>query len=108
MMIFIQNVPKNTLPFHIDEFVAPALKRLFFTDGIVHSVLMIHKDNRHHAILTVDSEKTGQRLIKKLNKSTLRGKIVNIREYFIRSWHNDQRIRNIPVTNNRRVQDRRK
>lgn len=98
MLIFIRNIPELTLTKDLVEFVTPALKGLLpLTSGkVVKAEILVLLDKRtklteYHGLVSVDSEKAGRKAIKKLNGTRLNGKMVVVREFVTRSWHNDRR-----------------
>ncbi len=97
MIIIIRHIPRNTLIAELDEFVTPALKRFFFRSGsIVKTEILILRDIRtnkfqYHGLVHLDSQKTGQMVIKKLRGKRFKNRVTIVREYVNRSWHNDKR-----------------
>jgi len=71
------------------------------------------RDNRDVeliAVLNVSPEKAALKAIAKLNRTLLRGRLVEVRQYRYRSRKNDRRARRYPVAeqHERRGQDRRR
>ena len=55
-----------------------------------------------YGLVYVDSKKTGNKIIKKLNNSVLLNNCISIKEYHIRSYHNDNRaVRSLTPYENR-------
>lgn len=65
-----------------------------------------------HGLVRADNPKTGLEIIRKLNGSSLLGKKIEVRKYFLRSATRDRRIPNahldIFFDNDRRSKDRRR
>ena len=115
MIIFIQNIPEHTTKENIRKFVTPALKRLgLIRLGDIKKIDLLSIVNKHSgsiryaSIVRIDTEIATQIVVDKLNGKQLKGRIVTVREYKIRTAHNDPRIR-YPRNeiNNKRVADRR-
>jgi len=72
---------------------------VFFRVGrLVKAEILVIRDGNtkkteYHGLIYVDSEKTGQRLIKKLNGKEFKNRTVEMREYYSRCWHNDRRLK---------------
>lgn len=118
MILFIRKIPFNTLPSELHDFVGPALKGgLFFQSGrILKAGILISHDKasekiQFHGYVHIDSEKVGWRAIKKLNGKRFKNRLVIVREYKNRSWHNDRRLDALYVPQeilDKRVKDRRR
>lgn len=98
MLIFIRNIPESTLTRELVEFVAPALRSVvpLKSGKVVSAEILVLFDNRtklleYHGLVGVDSEKAGRRAVRKLNGTRFHGRMVMVREYVTRSWHNDRR-----------------
>ncbi len=117
MILFFRNIPASTEPFELEDFIQPALKAwLLFKPGRIlkTEILAVHdtlaNSVEFHALVYVDSEKTGLRIIKNLNGKNFKTKLLEVREYITRCWQNDRRI-NREVTNaiqEKRQKDRRR
>jgi hypothetical protein len=117
MILFFRNIPASTEPFELEDFIEPAMKVwLYFKRGRIlkTEMLAVHdtvaNSVEFHALVYVDSEKTGTRIIKKLNGKHFKTKPLEIREYINRCWQNDRRInREVSVTIlEKRQKDRRR
>ena len=118
MILFIRNIPGNCHLSDLHEFVAPVLKRSFpFRSGsILKSEILVIRDKHtnaleYHGLVYVDAEAAGQRAIKKLKGKRLKNKLVMVREFYHRSWHNDRRLihKHLPDDIiNKRIGDRRR
>ena len=100
MIIFLKNIPVDTRPQDIEEFVTPGMRvGVFFRVGrlLKAEILVIRDGNtkkiEYHGLIYVDSEKTGERLIKKLNGKEFKNRVVEMRQYYSRCWHNDRRLK---------------
>lgn len=101
------------------DFASKALKIIFllpFKIGKVQKVSSFHKRFAHHpfyvnyGLIFFDSRKSGLKAIRKLNGKRFKNKVVEVREYFIRSTKNDRRLIQTAVPNallKRRKRDRR-
>ena len=117
MILFFRNIPASTEPFELEDFIQPALKAwlLFKSGRILKTELLAVHDTlansvEFHALVYVDSEKTGQRIIKNLNGKSFKAKALEIREYITRCWQNDRRINREVSTSiqEKRQKDRRR
>jgi hypothetical protein len=98
MIIFLRKIPANTKFGEISDFISPALKgSLFRKSGKIVKVeiLALHDTrlNIHefHGLVTVEPDSAGLHAIKILKGSRFKDKLIVIRQYFHRSWHNDPR-----------------
>lgn len=98
MILFIRKIPANTHVSEINEFLRPALRAgLFKKPGRILNteILKLHAldtvGHEYHGLVTLDTDATGQRALKKLRGQRFKGKFVIVREYVIRHWQNDPR-----------------
>lgn len=98
MIIFIRNIPGDTLRNEIIDFVQPAIKGgLFKTKGEIKKVeILALKDKNinlteYHALVHIEPEAVALRAIKKLHGQRFRNKFVIVRQYFFRNPKNDKR-----------------
>lgn len=98
MIIFLKKIPANTLPSELHDFVAPALKGgLFLASGriIRAEILLIQNKTTKlfdfHGLIHVDSEAAGKRAIARLKGKLFKKRAIQVKEYIVRSWHNDPR-----------------
>jgi RNA recognition motif-containing protein len=105
MMIFIRNIPKDTLRSEIIEFVKPALKGGFFSQqGLIRDIEILTLKNKdinlmeYHALVGIEPELSAIRAIKKLHGQRFKEKRITVRQYFIRRWQNDRRTGNSKFT----------
>ncbi len=119
MLIFLARIPNDTTETDIINFLNPVLKGgLFFRKGMIKSLeIMLYQDDEtelalYHALVRIEPDNVAQRVITKLNRKPLKGKHILVREYQIRSWHNDPRLVDklpYPTTpQERRTHERRK
>lgn len=98
--------------------MAPALKGGWFhSEGHIETIsywkyeVVQTRDVEYYALVHVEPDSAGERVIKQLNRSHLNGKLVALQEYHARHWSNDRRVFNSVLTrgkNNRRKTDRRR
>lgn len=98
MILFLRKIPANTKLAEISAFVAPALKGgLFRKSGriVKIEILALHdiRLNAHefHGLVTVEPDSAGLRAIKLLKGRRFKDKLIIVRQYVHRSWHNDPR-----------------
>lgn len=100
MILIIPNIQNNVTHADIRNFIKPALKgfwpfiRMGYIEKIKINIYCTTVNDikiGHYALITVDSERLANRIIKKLNATKLLNKRVYVRIYQIRSWHNDRR-----------------
>lgn len=118
MIIILKKIPANTSDHHIETFFAPVLKGgLFRADGYIESISFwryeIVETNQieYYALVDVEPDVVGERVVKRLNKKQLNGKYIVIQEYHVRHWSNDKRVFKSVLnrgSNNKRTSDRRR
>ncbi|MDD1622339.1 MAG: hypothetical protein LUQ11_12750 [Methylococcaceae bacterium] len=98
MIIFLRKIPANTKLGDITDFVTPALKGgLFRRPGkiIKVEILTLHDThlNTHefHGLITIEPDSAGVRAIRLLKGRRFKDKLIIVRQYVHRSWHNDPR-----------------
>ncbi|AMK78421.1 MULTISPECIES: hypothetical protein [Methylomonas] len=99
MIIFVRNIPANSQISELQEYVASAVKRNFFfrSGRVLKSEILVIQDTRtkayeFHGMVHVDSDRAGARAIQQLKGRRFKNKLVMVREYKFRSWHNDRRL----------------
>ncbi|MGR9052725.1 MAG: hypothetical protein ACU84J_08765, partial [Gammaproteobacteria bacterium] len=108
-----------TKKYEITDFLKPALKGGLFTKrGQIDDIKIVElKDEannivEYHGLVRVEPDAAGERIIKKLNKKPIKGKHIIVREYVLRNWRNDRRVRRKDKGNisfpDRRQSDRRR
>lgn len=118
MIIILKKIPANTSDYHIEIFMAPALKGgLFKASGHIEGIsfwryeIVQTKAIEYYALVDVEPDSVGERVIKRLNKKQLNGKYIAIQEYYVRHWSNDKRVFKSVLNsgkNNKRLSDRRR
>lgn len=118
MNIFLSNINTTTTRADIYEFVAPALKNgLFRKPGRIMNIDILAlrdletSNIEYHGLVALDSQKTLQNSVHRLQSSTLNGKAISIKPYYYRSWYNDPRQHDMPPSSNyveKRTGDRRR
>ena len=101
MMIFIRKLPRGTSKRELQNFIADGLKPKFGlpfgVQGELHKcdiLVIIDKDTgsvERHGLAMVLPEKAAEKLIHKLNRTRIRGRLVEVREYVHRSTRTDRR-----------------
>lgn len=98
MLIFLARILADTTKQDIADFMATSIKGgLFSPKGELVRVEIIRlqdritRDIETHAIVQVEPDKVATRVIFKLNRTKLNGKLINVRQYFIRNRANDRR-----------------
>lgn len=99
MMVFFRNIPSNTSLRELKGFISPVIKGgLFTAKGEMKKVeILVMRDKilnsiEHHAVATIEPDTVALRVIKKLHGKPLKGKHIAVRQYFIRSARNDNRV----------------
>ncbi len=99
MVIILRRIPENTQDQEIIDFLESILKgKIFQKAGSIESIsILALKDTQkntleYHGLITINSEAAAKRAIKQRNKKRFKNKPIIVREYFHRSWHNDQRV----------------
>ncbi|WFP49457.1 hypothetical protein PL263_15320 [Methylomonas sp. EFPC3] len=100
MILIVKNIPSASQEDELADFVAPALRFCFWLPFKVGRILKTDifclKNLRtnvlsFHGRVFIDDDKAGRQAIKKLHGKRFKNKIVEVREYFIRSGKNDRR-----------------
>lgn len=114
MIIFLRGIPASTKLSELLEFVGPAIKGgLFRKSGRVVNVKILELQDRRykalefHGLITVEPDAVAARAIKRLKGQRFKGKLVVVRQYFQRDWHNDPR-QNHNITVTQHLSDRRR
>jgi len=99
MVIILRRIPQSTVEQDIIDFLDSVLQgKIFQKSGTIESIsILTLRDSQrntieYHGIVTIDSETAAKRVIRQLNKKPFKNKPIIVREYFHRSWHNDQRV----------------
>lgn len=114
MIIFLRRIPAATKLSDLSAFVRPAIEGGFFRKPgrIVGISILELQDKRfkameYHGLITVEPDEVAARAIKRLKGQRFKGKLVVVRQYVQRDWHNDPR-RNREITVTQQLSDRRK
>lgn len=98
MILFLRKIPANSKLGEIVDFVTPALKGgLFRRSGKILKVQILAQHdtllNVHefHGLVTVEPDSAGFRAIKLLKGRRFKDKLIIVRQYVHRNWHNDPR-----------------
>lgn len=98
MIIFLRKIPVTTKIRELIDFVEPALKGgLFKKSGkIMEAKILAMQDTRYkalefHGLISVEPDVAALRAIKRLKGQRFKGRLVVVRQYFHRDWHNDPR-----------------
>lgn len=114
MIIFLRRIPATTQLSDLLEFVRPAIKGgLFRKPGRIVGVSILELQDKRfralefHGLITVEPDAVAVRAIKRLKGQRFKGKLVVVRQYVQRDWHNDPR-QNHKITVTQHLSDRRK
>ena len=98
MIIFLRKIPANTKYGDLVDFVTPALKGGLFRKAgriVKVEILALHDTrlNVHefHGLVTIEPDSAAVRAIKILKGHRFKDKLIIVRQYVHRSWHNDPR-----------------
>jgi hypothetical protein len=118
MIIILKKIPGNTLDFHVETFIEPVLKGgLFSASGRIESIsfwryeIVQSNSIEYYALVDIEPDSVGKRVIKQLNKKQINGKYIGLQEFHVRHWSNDRRVFKSVVDrgkNNKRKADRRR
>lgn len=115
MILIIKKIGATTTVHHIESFLSPVLRGgLFRAHGILENVeikMFKHPDldvPEYHAIIKVNSDSVGKRIIQRMNRKLCDGKPVNVCQYHVRYRTNDRRENLQGFKLDRRVMDRRR
>ncbi|MGZ4958003.1 MAG: hypothetical protein ACXV7J_02015 [Methylomonas sp.] len=117
MILFLRKIPANTKLTEISDFVTPALKGGLLRKAgrlVKVEILALHdvRLNVHefHGLVTVEPDSAGLRAIKLLKGRRFKDKLIIVRQYMHRSWHNDPRQshKRFNIGDERRIADRRR
>lgn len=117
MIIFLRKIPASTKVNELYDFVLPTLKGGWFRKSgqIAHAQVLALRDKRtnaveFHGLVFIEPDEIGLRTINRLKKRRFKGRLITIREYHQRSWHNDPRVDHLTAAQfqGRRNGDRRR
>lgn len=99
MIVILKNIPAKIKKQDIKNFIAPSVKGGWFSKrGEIHSILILSQKNirthdmQYHSLIEILPDSVAERVIKKLNRKVIVGKLIAVCEYKVRDWHNDQRF----------------
>lgn len=115
MILILKRIHPITLVPDIEGFFRPYLKGgLLQRSGRIVSI-KVHllrppgsEKLEFNALVDVEPDAAGRRLLKRLNRKPLNGKYINIEEFRFRSRHNDRRVNRYQKLQDRRQGDRRR
>jgi len=91
MLVFLRNIPGNTLRSDIVKFISPVVKGGFFSAKGEIKLIKIFalKDKvikivEHHALVCIEPDDVALRVINKLNNAHFKGKRITVRQYHTR------------------------
>ncbi|MGR9116166.1 MAG: RNA recognition motif domain-containing protein [Gammaproteobacteria bacterium] len=100
MIVFLRRIPAGTKKYEISAFLDQALNGGLFTkSGRIDDIQILKLRDKwsnsveYHGLVRIEPEAAAKRVIKMLNRKPINGKPINVREYFLRNWHNDRRLR---------------
>lgn len=114
MIIFLRRIPAATTLSDLLDFVRPAIKGgLFRKPGRIVAVSILELQDKRfralefHGLINVEPDVAAVHAIKRLKGRRFKGKLVAVRQYVQRDWHNDPR-QNHNITVTQHLSDRRK
>lgn len=119
MIIILKKIAPTTTDHHIETFMSPMLKGgLFQAAGHIENIsywkyeIIDMNAIEYYALVDIEPDSVGSRIIKYLNHKMLNGKYIELQEYHHRHWSNDRRIFNSVIyrgkKNKRKTERRRK
>jgi hypothetical protein len=118
MIIILKKIAANTSEHHIEMFMDAALKASFFrVGGYIERIsfwkyeIIQTRAIEYYALVDIEPDVVGKRVIKQLHKKQLNGKYIGLQEFHARHWSNDKRVFKSVVDrgkNNKRKMERRR
>lgn len=122
MLIFFRNIPPATRKIDLVEFITPAFNfnfvdKFFRSPGTIVDIKLVNLLDKEkntlnvHGLVRINPDDAAERVIKRLNRKTVNGRRISVREYQARSEKNDPRSAygDIPQEMlDRRIGDRRR
>jgi hypothetical protein len=113
--IILINIPADTQPKQIMDFIEPAIRgSLLKKGGRIENISILvqrgnHKyDYKYYGLVTIMPDAIAEQATKKLNRKRINGKNINVLEYKVRRSFNDRRFnRDHDGVGNRRLGSRR-
>lgn len=98
MRIILKNIPAKTQKRVIKKFLEPTVKGSWLNEsGVIKNIIVLPLKNtrtrfvHHHALVDVFPDSVAERVINKLNRKPMAGKLVGVAEYVIRDPDHDTR-----------------
>jgi hypothetical protein len=115
MIIFLRNIPPETKKHEIASFINRVSNNHFMIAAMDIEILSIQDSNSKtletHGLVRINPKEEGKKAIKMIDGAIFKGTRITVREYVIRSEHNDPR-KNCQINNidfkERRCSDRRR
>lgn len=115
MILILKKISHTTLVPDIEQFIRPALEGgLLKKPGRIESVKIQELAStgkgraEYNALVNIEPDSVGSRVIKLLNRKPINGKYININEFHFRHHSNDRRSGRSALTDDRRRADRRR
>lgn len=115
MIVILKKISPTTLVSDIENFIKPALiggllKKTGRIERITIQMLTQVETNlvEYNALVRIEPDIVGARVVKLLNRKALNGKHINVTEYDFRHRDNDRRLSHSLTSHDRRASDRRR
>jgi len=115
MILILKKISPSTIVPDIENFITPALEGSFWKKkGKIESVkiqMLEHVGTdkvEYNALVNVEPDAVGERVIKMLNRKSINGKYINVSEFHFRHYSNERRTGRYRQANDRRSADRRR
>lgn len=115
MILILKKISPSTIVPDIESFIHPALEGGFWKKkGKIESVKIqmieqLGSDKvEYNALVSVEPDTVGERVIKMLNRKPINGKYINVSEFHFRHRDNERRTSRYSKANDRRNADRRR
>ncbi|MDD5630662.1 MAG: RNA-binding protein [Methylococcales bacterium] len=99
MIIFFRNIPPETKKYEIASFINRVSNSHFIIAITDIEILTIQDSNSKtletHGLIRILQKEEGKRAIKLIDGKIFKGNRITVREYFIRSEHNDPRNKHL-------------
>jgi hypothetical protein len=98
MIVFLRNIPGDTLRSEIADFINPVIKGgLFSAKGEIKKIEILKLKDKdinlteYHALVHIEPDAVALRVIRKLHGQRFRDRRITVRQYYARNWKNDRR-----------------
>jgi hypothetical protein len=115
MIIFLRNIPPETKKYEIASFISRVFNACIKISIMDIEILSIQDSNSKtlemHGLIRILPKEKGKEAIKMIDGKIFKGNRITVREYVIRSGHNDPRNKHPGTTINfeeRRISERRR